>query len=455
MFHFLHRFILLPVYETGLKRRKIFRYWKDLERSQWLSLPVLERLQFERLQLLLNHARQTCPYYRNMWSRLGLSPGSLQSREEFLQWPIIDRETIRENRIAMRSQLAGMKFLAKSTGGSTGMPLSFDYDAPSLDWRYAAWHRGYNWAGAGPGTKQFYFWGIPLGQRTPWKDWKDHLYNWLYRRLVVSSFDFREDKAPEILRQLQRFRPDTVIAYTNPLYIFARCLEEQKLKPYRPKSLVVGAEKLHGFQRELIERVFQAPVFETYGSREFTLMAAECDRHRGLHLSMENYFFEIVDDKGRPTPDGQEGNVVITDLNNYGLPFVRYRNGDRAVAGWSTCSCGRGLPLLQGIVGRQLDMLQTPDGRLIPGEFFPHLLKDFPAIRRFQVIQEEPDRIQLHVVLNGTWSERDQQLLDREVRKVIGPVIQFDFLPVDHIDLTAAGKLQVVINRCRNSAILP
>src|SRR5207244_1571201 len=139
-------------------------------------------------------------------------------------------------------------------------------------------------------------------------------------------------------------------------------------------------------------------------------------------------------------------NVVVTDLTNYGMPFVRYVNGDRAVAGEEPCPCGRGLPLLKRVIGRRLDMLRTRDGRRIPGEFFPHLLKDFPAVAQFQVVQEHLDCIEVRAVLRSAWSEADRRLFDAETRKVAGPTMRVDFRPVDAIPLTSVGKLQVVVN---------
>jgi phenylacetate-CoA ligase len=445
MLHFLHRHLLLPAFETGLKRRKIFRYWKELERSQWLARAELERLQLERLQRLLDHAARTCPYYQQDWQQRGLDPARLQRLEDFQLWPMIDRSTVRTHRLAMRSTQPGSRLLAKCTGGSTGMPLHFDYDAASLDWRYGAWHRGYNWAGADPGTKQLYFWGGAPGPQPVWRRYKDALYNWLYRRHVVNSFNFCEEQVPAFLDLLRCYRPDVLVAYTNPLYELARTVAAHGLQPYSPNSIVVGAEKLHSFQRELIEKVFRAPVFETYGAREFTLIAAECEKHEGLHLTMELYLFEVLDDAGRPTPPGEEGNVVVTDLFNYGMPFIRYANGDRAVAGWDTCSCGRGLPLLKGITGRQLDVLKTPDGRLVPGEFFPHLLKEFPAVKRFQVVHEAPERVQLRLVLNGDWNAGERDRLEQEIRNVLGPAVQLNMVPVEDIELTPTGKFRVVV----------
>jgi phenylacetate-CoA ligase len=231
------------------------------------------------------------------------------------------------------------------------------------------------------------------------------------------------------------------------VYEVARELEADGVTPaHRPGAIVVGAEKLHQFQRELVERVFQAPVFETYGSREFMLIGAECERHAGLHLTAEHLLVEILDDDGRPTPDGQEGNVVITDLYNYGMPFIRYANGDRAIAGFGDCGCGRGLPTLRAVVGRRVDMIQSADGRIISGVFFPHLVKEFPAIRRFQVIQEEPGHVRFMLVADGL-IDADRARLEGLVRQALGHSTRVDFEPVACIPQTPGGKLQVVINR--------
>jgi phenylacetate-CoA ligase len=408
----------------------------------------LGRLQLESLRRLLTYARENCPYYQTLWHERGLDPNSLLTVEDFSRWPVIDRQAIQENRQEMRSRRVGVILLQKATGGSSGVPLQFDLTPESNDRRMAAWHRGYAWAGAAPGTRQLYLWGVAVGDRSRRMAWKDRLYNSLYRRLVLNSFELAERTLSDYVAKLNRYRPDVIVAYTNPLYAFAQMLQERRIAPHSPKAIVVGAEKLHDFQRAVIEEVFRSPVFETYGSREFMLIGAECDRHEGLHLTSENLFVEVVDDDGTPTPAGREGNVVITDLHNYGMPFIRYANGDRAVAGFETCSCGRGLPLLKKVVGRQLDILVTPDGRRIPGEFFPHLVKDFAAIRQFQVVQEAEDRVCLRVVLKRQWAIGECERLTREISRVLGPNVDFQIAPVEQIPLTKAGKLRVVVNQC-------
>jgi phenylacetate-CoA ligase len=426
-----------------IKRRKTLTYWHDLEHSQWLSRDELKRRQLVALRKLLNHAAKHCPYYRKAWHREGLLPASINSLADFAAWPVIDRATIREHRAQMRCAFP-LPLVTKATGGSSGEPLQFELNYDSNDRRTAQMYRGYGWAGGEPGTKQLFIWGGALSTVPAWKRWKMALHHRLDRHLVLNCFEFTPERMRQHFMRLNRYRPEVIVAYTNPVYEFARFLDEQNLKPVSPRSIIVSAEKLHAFQRELIQDVFQAPVFETYGSREFMLIGAECDRHAGLHLSMENMLVEILDDDGSPTPPGEEGNVVITDLFNYGIPFVRYVNGDRAVAGFDDCSCGRGLPLLKQVTGRRLDTLTTPDGRTIPGEFFPHLIKDFPAIRRFQVVQSDPEFITLKLVAPDLTADDRSVLLDA-IHACTGFTVEIELEFVNDIPLTKAGKLKVVV----------
>lgn len=443
MYRSLYQNVFLPFFDRVVKRRKTLDYLSEFERSQWLSREQLEKRQLVALRKLLLHAFKLCPYYRKEWRLLGLNPADVDSLDDFTAWPIIDRSTIREHRAEMRWTIP-FPLITKATGGSSGEPLQFDLNTDSNDRRTAQMFRGYGWAGGEPGTKQLFIWGGALSTVPMWKRWKMALHHRLDRHLVLNCFEFTPERMRRHFKRLNRYRPEVIVAYTNPLYEFARFLDEHRLKPVAPRSIIVGAEKLHGFQRELIQRVFQAPVFETYGSREFMLIGAECDRHAGLHLSMENLLVEILDDDGQPTPPGEEGNVVITDLFNYGMPFVRYVNGDRAIAGFKMCRCGRGLPLLKQVTGRRLDTLTTPDGRTIPGEFFPHLIKEFPAIRRFQVVQRDPAIITLKLVAPDL-SADDQSVLLDAIHACTGFTVEIELEFVDDIPLTKAGKLKVVV----------
>jgi phenylacetate-CoA ligase len=443
---------LIRLYEGAWHRRPVFPYWNALEASQWWSAERVAALQLERLKSLLEFTQSTSPWYGASWRQAGLDAGRVTSLADFRRWPVIDRDTIRANRTAMRSTAPGMRLIAKATGGSSGVPLQFDLDFDSNDRRMAAWHRGYGWAGAEPGNRQWYLWGVPPSSAAEWKKRKVRLYDRLYRRHTESCFDLSDAHLARFVASLAATRPDNIVAYTNALYTFARMLEAAGIRPFSPTSIVVGAEKLHYYQRTTIERVFAAPVFETYGSREFMLIGAECEAHQGLHLTAEHLLVELLDDAGAPVAEGETGNVVVTDLTNRGMPFIRYANGDRAVAGGSSCACGRGLPLLRAVTGRRLDVLTTPDGRALPGEFFPHILKELASVKQFQVIQDDPQAVTVRLVAPD-WNERDEQWLRREVGAAAGGALRLDLERVHEIPLTAAGKLQVVVNRLATASM--
>ncbi len=444
MYGSLYRHVLLPVFDRVVKGRRTLDYWKQAEAAQWEPREKLEARQFHALRNLVAHAYETCTYYRLAWEARGLSPDQLRTPEDFHDWPVMTRETIHEHRTEMRTSLP-LELLSKATGGSSGVPLQFDLDTGSDQRRTAMMYRGYGWAGGAPGSRQLFVWGSHVGPLPTWKRWKAALHARIERHRIINCFDFTPARMHDHWRTLQRYRPDVIVAYTNPLYEFARYLKESGQRVYSPRSIIVGAEKIHDFQRKLIESVFQAPVFETYGSREFMLIGAECEQHRGLHLSIDNLLIEILDDDGQPTLPGQEGNVVITDLFNYGMPFIRYLNGDRAVAGFGNCLCGRGLPLLKRVVGRRLDVLDTPDGRKVPGEFFPHLIKDFPGIRRFQVEQNIASRITLRLVVDDTFTDGQKSLLTSEITARTGPAVELDLQFVEEIPLSQTGKHRVVV----------
>lgn len=444
MYGWLYRHAFLPLFDRHVKGRKTVDYWQEFEESQWWSADRHTQRQFHALKALIGHACETCPGYRDWWSEHGLAPRTLQSLDDFARWPLLTREKIQTDRAALRTTQP-IPMVAKGTGGSSGVPLQFDVSHDSHERRTALMWRGYGWAGAQPGTRQLYIWGGALKTVPGWKKLKQRLHNAFDRKTLIDCFAFTPERMAEHARTWNQCRPEAVVAYVNPLYEFARHCDERRIKLVPPGAIVVGAEKLHPYQRELIERVCCAPVFETYGSREFMLIGAECEQHRGLHVSQENLFVEVLDDDGRPTPDGEEGNVVVTDLFNLAMPFVRYVNGDRAIAGTTQCACGRGLPLMRGVTGRRLDTLVTPDGRKVPGEFFPHLLKDFSAIRRFQVAQQDPSEIVIRVVAPEL-SVTDRAVLLDAVSAVTGSVVRVRLDQVDEIPLTAQGKHRIVIN---------
>ena len=442
--------VLNPFFEKIIKKRKMLDHLNFLNKSQWWTAEKLKNYQWDELQKLLKHAFNEVPYWKDRFNEIGMNFEDIRTYEDFQKLPIITKEDIRANKDRMIADNWRGKTWTKATGGSTGVPLELDYTPDSYDWRVACSKRGYSWAGCEDGIKQGYIWGVAIGKVGWMKKLKENLHHAILRQKYFNCFEFTKEKMNVCLQELNRFKPDIIVGYTNPLYNFAQFVKKSNKLKFQPKGIVSAAEKLHEFQRKLISETFGCKVFNTYGSREFMLIASECEEQMGLHINVENLFVEIIKADGTPAKDGELGDVVITDLHNYGMPFIRYKIGDMAVASNKICKCGRGLPLLADVVGRSLDMLKTPDGRNVPGEFFPHLMKEFKGIDRFQVVQNQIDSLEIKIVKNDQFDNGDLNMLKVEIVKIMGNAIKITFNFVNDIPLTKTGKYRVTISRIKN-----
>ena len=440
------RRVLFPAYETGLRRRGTLGWLASYERDQWFSPDALAALQMERLKALLAHCDREVPYYRRRWRELGIRPDDIRSLDDYARLPVLTKADIRENFADLQASSLRGTLLFKRTGGSTGEPLELGYTRESYDRRTAVMWRGYGWAGARPGRRTLYLWAGAVGTPGRAHQFKDNLYNKVFARRVLNSFEMTESNLAQYADAIDRFKPAIVVGYVNPLTQLAQWMVATGRRVHRPQSVIGAAEALHPFQREIIGEAFGAPVFNTYGCREFMLIASECSHHHGLHVNADHLVVELLGTDGAPVTQGA-GDVAVTDLSNYGMPFIRYVNGDMATASaQQNCPCGRGLPLLERIDGRVLDAIRTPDGRILPGEFFPHMLKDVPGLARFQLVQRQLDRLELSIVRGDGFDDASIAYIQRETAKVLGDSVSLDYRFVDDIPLTRSGKRRVTLS---------
>ncbi|WP_158883350.1 phenylacetate--CoA ligase family protein [Rhodanobacter sp. L36] len=441
----LFRGVLFPAYETVLRRRKTLSYLRDYERDQWLAPEQIAALQWDRLKKLLEHCHRDVPYYREQWKSLGIVPADIRNLDDYAKLPVLTKADIRGNFEQLKAQGLRNNLYYKTTGGSTGEPLRLGYTRESNDRRLAVMWRGYGWAGSRMGRRTLYLWGGVVGEPTQAQQRKDRLYNALFGRRMLDSFHMSEANLVEYADAIDRYRPEVIVSYVGPLVRLAQWLIATGRKIWQPQLIIGAAEALHEFQRHILEQAFGCPAYNTYGCREFMLIAAECEKREGLHVNADHLVVEIRAPVGMQT-EANSGEVIITDLFNYGMPFIRYINGDMATSSTHRCSCGRGLPMLQRIDGRKLDVIRTPDGHILPGEFFPHMLKDVPGLKRFQLVQRQLDRLDLSIVRGEGFSDESLAYIRREVAKVLGESIELQCHFVDDIPLTASGKLRVTVS---------
>ena len=239
----------------------------------------------------------------------------------------------------------------------------------------------------------------------------------------------------------------------SAIHLIAREVLDRGLS-VRPKAVTTTAEKLFLHQRETIERAFGHKLFDQYGCGESNSTAFECERHSGLHVAAEHVIVELLDGGGPCVGGRRAGRVVITDLDNYAMPLLRYDNGDLASWADTPCPCGRGLPLLARIEGRAYEVLDVPGGRRIHGGFFDEVyiemgLGDRYAIEDLRVVQEDLYNYCLEFVMKGQLADDDLRVLRAKYKEYLGDVA-LTIKYVDRIPPTATGKRLFVLPRPRS-----
>lgn len=438
----LFRKVLYPAYESGLRRRDTLRHLREYERDQWRSADELDALQWHKLQALIAHCWDHVPFYRTFWGAAGVAAAAdIRDRGDYAKLPLLTKPAIRANLDAMIAPAHRDALYFKSTGGSTGEPLRFGYTRESYERRIAVMFRGYAWSGAHLGQRTAYLWGAPVAAPAGVALFKDRLYHAAFNRRMLNAFDMDERRMAEYADALDRFRPETIVSYVGPLVELARWIEREGRTPHRPQRILGAAEALHPHQRALLQRVFGAPVYDTYGCREFMLIAAECEARDGLHMNTDHLHVEFA---AGPQAD-EPSDLILTDLHNFGMPLMRYVNGDLGTPGRARCSCGRGLPMLAKIDGRRLDALRLRDGRLLPGEYIVYVFLPVTGVKQYQVVQQTLDTLRVRLVPDVGYDPSVHALIRDGIRKLAGDGVAIEFETVDAIALTASGKRRVTV----------
>ena len=429
--------------------RDVERYYESLRSTQWLSLEQMRQLQNEKLRRLVRHAYRNVPYYRTRMQEAGLRPQDIRSQVDLHKLPFVTKEDVRRHLYfdILSENHDKREILRISTSGSTGEPFVCFADRAQLEFRWAATLRSQEWTGYEFGDRSVRLWHQTLGMNDK-EAAKERLDAVMLRRKFIPVFEMNDASLRRMVKSIADWRPVLMDGYAEALDFLAHYLKEHGEIPVRPKALMSSAQTLPATSRQRIEEAFGCKVFDKYGAREFSGIAYECQQHRGHHVVAEGYIVEILRD-GEPVRPGEVGEVVITDLNNYCLPFIRYRIGDLAVAvdPDEQCPCGRGMPLIGDIQGRVQSIIQGTDGRYLPGTFFAHYLKEFDhAISQFQVVQTQRGHVDFRIVKGGRYSDSVLSEVVSTFRRYLGDDMRIDVEFVNNVDLIRTGKRLATIS---------
>lgn len=426
------------------------KYLRELGKYEFTSAAAIEGVQLERLKAIVSHAGAHVPYYREIFSQQGVRPEEIRSREDFARLPILSKATVQS---ACKQLLADDRpqtyGLSNASGGSTGKPVQFYQDADYWDRAYAAQAFVESWWGIRQGDRTASLWGAD--RDIPQQNWRERLYGAIAQLRVCNAFALNSAQMERFAAMLVKWQPRHVIGYASALEIFAKFLIDKKETRVRPLAVKTTADVLSDERREIIERAFGCPVYNFYGSREINNLAVECPARDGLHVHSLTRYIEIVDDEGNPAAPGVPGRILLTDLTNYFMPFLRYEIED--IGSWTgtACRCGRPFPLIAKVWGRSSDFITTPEGKLIHSVFFTHLFYDMPDIALFQVNQKDLWSVTVYLVLRPGAKDYAASLLRQRLREALGPEISFTVDVVPAIERPPSGKHRFTVSAVKPS----
>ena len=438
------RHILGPLHER-LLGRNTFACLRELEASQWQSPQQLRALQQVKLRRLLILAAAHCPYYRDLFRHRAIDPQRDNPFDALTRLPLLDKTTLRTHRHDMIRADATDAPIRSNTGGSTGEPLTFYFDRRRVAYDKAARMRTHRWFGVEPGDREVYLWGAPaeLKRQDRVRILRDRLTN----EMLLSAFNMSPRTMREYLGRIETFRPVSLFGYPSSIAMLCEFGRSDGIivRPTSLKAVFVTGEVLDDCQRSAIERYFGVPVANGYGSREGGFLAHQCP-HGSTHVTSENVIMEIADDDGKPVPQGEAGEIVITHLDNHAMPFIRYRTGDVGRLLDAGCACGRGLQVMDVVAGRRTDRLVATDGTVKHALSLIYVLREIDSVRQFQIHQDRNRDVRIDVVAAPEFGRIQHQQIDRGVRRQLGRDVRVSLALVDRIEPLPSGKHRHVVS---------
>ena len=374
-------------------------------------------------------------------AKAGVAPGDIKKPEDLRCLPIVTKDMLRPGYPQHVTRNTGRRTWEERSSGSTGANFRVLEDAPTAGWYRSSFLLALGWAGWTFGEAHLQT-GMSV-KRGLQKRFKDYLLHCRY--IPAGKLDNASLDMALTLLETRRIRH--LWGYPGSLYCLARRARERGWSAPM-QSLVTWGDNLYPHYRQTIEGVFGNRVHDTYGCAEGMQIAAQCGHGSGYHLHALDVIAECVDDSGQPVPAGVPGHLVLTRLHAGPMPLIRYKIGDIATLAPESdmCDCGRGFPLMNGIQGRDTDIVVTPRGNRLIVHFFTGILEHFSEIEMFQVEQHETGAILLRVVpvqqISGETVRRiRQELLDKGAAG-----LEIEVQVVKEIPLTPGGKRRFIIS---------
>jgi phenylacetate-CoA ligase len=419
-------------------RRVLFWRWK-LWKIQYESRDGQRDLQWEFLSGLLDHCFAKVPYYKKLFTSLGLKRSDFKSLEDLPRIPILKKDILLDFHRDIKSQdFTRYRPREIHTSGTTGTPLRVYWDLASNALELTCMWRHFSWSGYRLGEPFLDIRSVLLDESEGYR------WNWKCRGLEISSDMIDASNIESYAALLRRFRVKLWRGHPHSIDFFCRLLSEKGIEDVRPKYVFTSSEALLENQRHFIQTWTGVPVCDNYGLKEHNVMICQCPVG-GYHIAPEYGIVEIIKDDGTSAGPGEEGRIVATGLHNKAFPLLRYDTGDYAIYTEKYCPCGKTLPLVKRITGRIDDRILTKEGRWVSGLHFAFFF--LRGIRMAQLVQEHSDSLDVYLVTTKDYQEEISTHLTHELKNKLGKSMKINVHIVQEIPYSSPGKFKFVINK--------
>lgn len=428
-----------------LKGQRVSDALQLLEKTQNYSLKQMQDLQWARLMTILKHTAENVPYYRDR-----ISSERIKSYEDFLKVPFLTKPDIQTNKKELLNPNYKENKWIGRTSGSTGLAVEFFMDNNYCNYDWANRWRGRRWFGVDIGDREVALWGRPIYSKFArwWGGVKARLQN----MLLLSAFDLTEENLDFYWKKIKKFQPSFFYGYSTVLTRLAQFIKEKEgsAGDLKVKAIFATGETLYQSSRKLLKSVFNCPVAIEYGCSEVGGFAYECPEGR-LHISAENVFVEFLNERNQPVKPGEIGEVVVTGLTNFYMPFIRYKIGDLGSPRDNICPCGRGLPLMELDTAKLEDVILTSKGKVFSSKLFDYInlalmAENIKGIRQFKVYQKSIDMFYVEVIKDTEFSNRAIEFFIQKMREFITEDIKINIKFVSRIPREETGKLRYFVS---------
>lgn len=426
----------------------VARHMRGQRGMPYLPPARWQALRDARVRAIVRHAAVTVPHYRDLFRKERIDPRDIRTAADLDRLPILDKAAIwaAPERFLSES-FSASNALPLVTSGSTGRPLTVYHDHASL------------LANIAYGERERAVFARLSGKKAPWRE-ALFLYSGSTFGKVLHFYEQATlipgrpdrifipitDPIDQVVDTINRFEPDVVIGYSGYLEMLFRTLAARSLHMHRPRLVVYGGEAMTEPGREFITERFGVTLTSLYNAVESFKIGFACEAGRDYHLHEDLCHVKIVDGQGRTVRDGEQGEVVISNLVNRATVLLNYRMGDAAARSTAGCSCGRTLPLLTALEGRLEDILIRADGTFVHPLAIWGVFKSRPEVLRYQVIQHDANHYELRLVTldEPTYARLIEGVL-REFRTLFGASVQIDAAYVRELDVPWPGKFRAVV----------